>query len=49
MAFLVLKVPFIHAAFRWVAETFVTIIGYTWKGTDLLLGRFTGGQVGPYL
>lgn len=49
LAFLVLKVPFINDAFRWVAETFVTIIGYTWNGTDFLLGRFSDGQVGPYL
>ena len=49
MAFLVLKVPFIRAGFRWVAETFVQVIGYTWKGTDFLLGRFSDGQVGPYL
>ncbi|MCH1581716.1 MAG: Na+ dependent nucleoside transporter [Flavobacteriales bacterium] len=49
MAILVLKVPFINAVFRWIAETFVQVIGYTWKGTDFLLGRFSDGQVGPYL
>ena len=47
MALLVLKVPFIHAAFRRVAEVFVQVIGYTWNGTDFLLGRFADGQVGP--
>ena len=49
MALLVLKVPFIHAAFRRVAEVFVQVIGYTWNGTDFLLGRFADGQVGPDL
>ncbi|RPG81737.1 MAG: Na+ dependent nucleoside transporter [Crocinitomicaceae bacterium TMED114] len=49
MALLVLKVPFVHGAFRGVAEVFVQVIGYTWNGTDFLLGRFADGQVGPDL
>ena len=38
MAFLVLKVPFINSAFRWVAETFVQVIGYTWKARTFFWG-----------
>ena len=47
LAVLVLKAPFVKEAFQWVAETFVTVINYTWRGSDFLLN--VNGEVGPYL
>lgn len=45
IAFLVLKVPAVAAAFNWISEGFVTVIGYTDKGVDFLFGQFGVGEV----